>query len=210
MRVGDRSKHKLTFTNNTAGKGGDVVYGGLVALGYDGDWNCLLGFKNISDMSQQNSLSVITSAPSRVCLCYDAQPDCLTVADPTTLTIYPGETITIPAVVVGQDFGTTTGVLTAEFLPAPYTTCSIDMEKGQWSRILNNTKCESLKFTIYANTETCEAVLVLKTEVLRPMTIDDNHKINRTWAVLTKESNYTKLTSHLLSDFIAYDESGLS
>ena len=106
---------------------------------------------------------------------------CLTVADPTTLTIYPGETITIPAVVVGQDFGTTMGVLTAEFLPAPYTTCSIDMEKGQWSRILNNRKCESLKFTIYANTETCEAVLVLKTEVLRPMTIDDNHKINRTW-----------------------------
>ena len=36
----------FTFINNTAGRGGDVLYGGLVALGYDGDWNCLLSFKN--------------------------------------------------------------------------------------------------------------------------------------------------------------------
>ena len=81
-----------------------------MALGYDGDWNCLLRFKNISDMSQQSGLSLISSAPSRVCLCNDSgQPDCLTVADPTTHVIYPGKTITIPAVVIGQDFGTTTG-----------------------------------------------------------------------------------------------------
>ena len=38
-------------TNNTAEEGGDVLYGGLVAAGYDGDWNCLLSFKNVSDMT---------------------------------------------------------------------------------------------------------------------------------------------------------------
>ena len=103
---GDRLKSRLTFTNNTAGKGGDVVYGGLVALGYDGFWNCLLSFKNISDMSQQNGLAAISSAPSHVCLRHDTQPDCLTVADPTPHIIYPGQTITLPAVVAGQDFGT--------------------------------------------------------------------------------------------------------
>ena len=48
---GSRSHARLTFINNTAGRGGDVLYGGFVALGYDGDWNCLLSFKNISDMS---------------------------------------------------------------------------------------------------------------------------------------------------------------
>ena len=36
---GSRSHARLTFINNTAGKGGDVLYGGLLALGYDGDWN---------------------------------------------------------------------------------------------------------------------------------------------------------------------------
>ena len=85
------SHARLTFINNTAGRGGDVLYGGLVALGYDGDWNCLLRFKNISDMSQQSGLSLISSTPSRVCLCNETgQPDCLTVADPTTHVIYPG------------------------------------------------------------------------------------------------------------------------
>ena len=35
--MGDRSDTRLIFANNTADKGGDVLYGGLVALGYDGD-----------------------------------------------------------------------------------------------------------------------------------------------------------------------------
>ena len=56
---GSRLHTRLTFINNTAGRGGDVLYGGLVALGYDGDWNCLLSFKNIYDMSQQSGLSLI-------------------------------------------------------------------------------------------------------------------------------------------------------
>ena len=87
---GSRSHARLTLINNTAGKGGDVLYGGLVALGYDGDWNCLHSFKNISDISQQSGLSLISSAPSRVCLCNEAgQPDCLTIADPTTRVMYP-------------------------------------------------------------------------------------------------------------------------
>ena len=47
---GSRSHARLTFINNAAGKGGDVLYGGLVTLGYDGDWNCLHSFKNISDI----------------------------------------------------------------------------------------------------------------------------------------------------------------
>ena len=34
-------KQRLTFSGNTAGKGGDVVFGGSVASGWDGDVNCL-------------------------------------------------------------------------------------------------------------------------------------------------------------------------
>ena len=130
---GSRSHAQLTFINNTAGKGGDVLYGRLVVLGYDGDWNCLLSLKNISNMSEQSGLSLISSAPSRVCLCNDAgQPDCLTVADSTTCVMYPGQTITIPVVVVGQDFGTATGSVFAQFHHTPYTIDSIiDMEPSQ-------------------------------------------------------------------------------
>ena len=210
---GNRSQARLIFTNNTADKGGDVVYGGLVALGYDGDWNCLLSFKNISDMSEQNGLSVISSEPSRVCLCYDGQPDCLTVADPITRNIYPGQTITLPAVVVGQNFGTVTGSVIPQFLQ-DYTTCSIQFEEGQKSTFVNNGQCADLRYTLYTSgDENCTAILTLKTnnaEVFQPMNTDDNHKLNHSWAILNEETNYHELASHYLdelnkADFKVYD-----
>ena len=52
---GARSRKLLMFAGNTAGKGGDVLFGGLVALGLDGDVNCLDSFKNISDLAKQQS-----------------------------------------------------------------------------------------------------------------------------------------------------------
>ena len=203
---GGRSQARLIFMNNTAGKGGDVVYGGLVALGYDGDWNCLHSFKNISDMSEQNGLSTISSAPSHVCLCHDGRPDCLTVADPVTRSVYPGQTITLPAVVVGQDFGTVTGSVIAQFLQT-YTTCSIHLDEGQQSTFVDNGKCTDLRYTLYTSeVEHCTAILTLKTnnaEVFEPMNTDDNRKLNHSWAILNEEPNYHELASQVLSETIA-------
>ena len=124
--------------------------------------------------------------------------------------VYPGQTITLPAVVVGQDFGTTTGVVIAQFLKSkPYTTCSVDLEPEQTSRtVTHNGTCSSLPFTIYSNSEDCETVLVLKTdnrEVLKPMTTHDNNKIKNSWAILTQEPNYVKLASQLISQFVTCD-----
>ena len=159
---GSRSHARFTFINNTAGKGGDVLYGGLVALGYDGDWNCLFSFKKISNMSRQNGLSLISSTPSRVCLCNETgQPDCLTVADPTTHNIYPGHTITIPAVVIGEDFGTATGSVFAQFLHTPDTISSIDMDQRQYSIAVDHSQCSNLEYTIFSQSEESAAVLVL-------------------------------------------------
>ena len=207
----NRSQARLIFTNNTADKGGDVVYGGLVALGYDGDWNCLLSFKNISDMSQQNGLSTISSEPSRVCLCHDGQPDCLTVADPITRNIYPGQTITLPAVVVGQDFGTVMGFVIPQFLQ-DYTTCSIQFEQGQKSTFVDNGQCANLRYTLYTSGgENCTAIMTLKSnnaEVFQPMNTDDNHKLKKSWTTLNKEPNYYELGSYLksMSDTSNYSE----
>ena len=203
---GDRSQARLTFVNNTAGRGGDVVYEGLVALGYDGDWNCLHSFKNMSDMSQQNHFSVISSAPSRVCLCqndhFEQPDDCLTVADPHTYSVYPGQTITLPAVVVGQDFGTVTGSAIAQFLPKPYTTCSIDLEQGQDSTSVDKGKCTNLEYSLYTRDENCTAILVLNTDsanVLQPMTIEDNYKVNQSWKILNLIPNYHELASYIIT-----------
>ena len=225
---GSRSHARLTFINNIAGKGGDVLYGGLVALGYDGDWNCLHSFKNISDMSQQSGLSLISSVPSRVCLCNEAgQPDCLTVADPTTRGIYPGQTITILAVVVGQDFGTVNGSVFTQFLhtsnTTPYTTDTVDMEPRH-SIAVEHSQCSNLEYTIFSQSEESTAVLVLthdNKEISHLMNVEDNQEITNSWEVINKELNYKTLAQDIICDFfdftdwpwqftIKYNESKLS
>ena len=204
---GSRSHARFTFINNTAGRGGDVLYGELVALGYDGDWNCLLSFKNVSNMSQQSGLSLISSTPSRVCLCNETgQLDCLTVADPTTRNIYPGQTITIPAVVIGKDFGTATGSVFAQFLHTPHTTDSVDMEPRH-SIAVEHSQCSNLEYTIFSQNEESEAVLVLthdNREISRLMNKEDNQEISKTWDILGKEPNYKTLGQDIICDFIYF------
>jgi len=49
-------------------------------------------------------LSLIASNPLRVCLCIDSRPEC-SITQYNNV-VYPGTTIQIPAVAVGQRFGT--------------------------------------------------------------------------------------------------------
>ena len=158
-------------------------------------------------MSHQTGLSPISSDPSRVCLCNTTgQPDCLTVADPTPRVIYPGQTITLHAVVVGQDFGTVTGSVFAHFLCPPNTTGSAYMEKEQKSKTVEQTQCINLDYTIFSRDEESEAVLVLTTniaEILQLMDIQDNREIANSWAILNSEPNYTKLAADTILDFIS-------
>ena len=208
---GSRSHARFIFINNTAGRGGDVLYGGLVALGYDGDWNCLLSFKNISDVSQQSGLSLISSDPSRVCLCNETgQPDCLTAADPTTHVIYPGQTITTTAVVTGQDFGTTIGSVFAQFLQIPYSTDSVDLEPKQYSKAVEHSQCSNLEYTIFSQSEECEAVLVIthdNRDISHLMNEADNQEITNTWEILRAEPNYKTLAQDVICDFIDFSNS---
>ena len=158
---GKRSKKQLFFANNTAGYGGDILYGGHVSYGLDGDWNCLLSFKNISNISQ-NGLSLVSSDPSRVCLCNGTgQPDCQIVADPAPHSIYPGESINISAVVVGQEFGTVAGSVYAQFLQSSATNGSPQLAKGQKIQDVTQENCNHLNYTIFSPSDTLEAVLIL-------------------------------------------------
>ena len=155
---GSRSQTRFTFVNNSAEKGGDILYGGQVAFSLSGKWNCLDSFKNISTISQ-NGLSLISSDPLRVCLCNGTgQPDCLDVADPTPCTVYPGQTISISAVVVGQDFGTVAGSAYAQFLQRGNPP---QLKSGQEVQGVTQHNCKNLYYTIFSQSEVYKAVLVL-------------------------------------------------
>ena len=85
----------LILANNSAGKRGNIVYGGNLAYGFSGNKNCMDTFKDISNISE-TSLSLISSDPLRVCLCNESGlPDCMLLVDPTPHSIYPGQTISI-------------------------------------------------------------------------------------------------------------------
>ena len=155
---GKRSQKRFTFANNSAGKGGDILYEGQVELGLDRKQNCLDSFKSISNISQ-NGLSLISSDPSRVCLCNKTgQPDCLVIVDSTPHTVYPGQTINISAVVVGHNFGTVAGSTYAQFLQRG---SPPQLKSEQEVQGVTQHKCNHLYYTIFSKTEVSEAVLIL-------------------------------------------------
>ena len=96
----------LTFSNNTAGSAGGSLYGGWVnfcttSRGIPGVYY----FKEIFHFQEAPlELSTVSSNPTRVCVCINEYPDCNITQ--YNVTAYPGETFQIPAVAVGQRYGT--------------------------------------------------------------------------------------------------------
>jgi len=96
---------RLKFQNNTAGFAGSSLYGGWVDLCITNDVFALQYFKVMFHFQEtQWQSSVISSNPTRVCVCKNDIYDCNITQ--YNVTAYPGETFQIPAVAVGQRFGT--------------------------------------------------------------------------------------------------------
>ena len=177
-QMDDSSTQNFIFSNNSAGKGGDIVYGGHVAYGVNNNKNCMDTFKEISYISD-TSLSLISSDPLRVCLCNQSGlPDCMLLVDPTPHSIYPGQTISISAVVVGQDWGTVAGSVYAQFLhksTLENTTC---LKSSQGVQNANKDSCNSLHYTIFSMNENVQQMLVLTTQDFYVSEYQDYHRFS--------------------------------
>ena len=96
------------------------------------------------------TLSPVSSAPCRVCLCNsNGKPQCANLSQIfTNVSVYRGETFKLPAYVVGYNFGTTDGIVHAGFL---YSNQSSRLEKSQYNQPVNTSKmCTTLKYTVYS------------------------------------------------------------
>ena len=141
----DNNSVRCVMTNNTAGKAGGALYGGMVD-------RCLLipvthypgqVFNETFHITKQNlTTSVISSDPYQVCPCSSGQPDCS--IHNINITVYPGETFLVPVVAVGQRNGT---------VPAVVKTSLEDkqsmLDSLQEAQSVNNT-CTALQYTIYS------------------------------------------------------------
>ena len=104
----------VVFENNTAKYAGSALYGGWIDFcGKDDqrtpDFDILFKFNG-----RESDSSVIASNPLRVCLCIDSRPECSITQH--NISVYPGTTIHIPVVAVGQRFGTVPSTIHSEFL----------------------------------------------------------------------------------------------
>ena len=137
-----RPEFKMNFNDNMASNGGDDIYGGSVHSWCEYSTRKMFHFHD-------KTLSSITSDPTRVCLCDDqGTPQCANMEyifrelPPR----YPGEVFTVPAVVVGYDFGTVPGIVYSELLGDDG--YSSIMQNHGVHEIKNHRGCTRLSFSI--------------------------------------------------------------
>ena len=158
------TRTSLEFYNNTAGFAGSAIYGGWVDLCklyinyqvifyYHGaDLYQFSVFNSFSHFHQPTQPSLISSNPTRVCVCTNMSiPDC-SIAE-YTITAYPGETLKIPAVAVGQRFGTVPFTVKSTFVSGSNRRLP-ELQNTQ----LVNVNCTDLLYTILSSSNRTEAM----------------------------------------------------
>ena len=147
----------INFINNTAKEGGNTIYGASAyahGCSLDGIPHCrylnsLIHNSNHLQFepSLQSDTSVISSDPTRVCLCENGKPNCaLVFNNGSNYTHYPGEEFSISAAVVGDMLGTVSGSAYAQILPQNNATLG-DLQHSQQT---NSPKCTDLKYSLFS------------------------------------------------------------
>ena len=107
---------RVIIKNSTAEYAGSALYGGWVD--FCGDPDIEPGYSEFDSLFQidggESDLSVISSNSLRVCLCIDSKPKCSITQYNTSA--YPGTTISLPMVAVGQKFGVVPSTVRSDFL----------------------------------------------------------------------------------------------
>ena len=145
------STYSIQFVNNSAAKGGDHIYGASLNSGCylpnDLDSYEMLHRFFWFDPGYNSTFSAVSADATRVCICVNGQPQCDTIL--VYLEAYPGEQFQLSVVVVGGDYGTTTGTVYASFYPQ--TSTSVLGSYQQHQLITKNTECSTFNFSVYSN-----------------------------------------------------------
>ena len=149
----DVSKARIHLHNNTATRAGTALYGGAVdicyAYGPYNKSNMAKFFDKLFDIepASENILSRITSNPINVCFCTNGMPVCEETLRISEEQVYPGGTLSVSVVVVGQRNGTVPGLVVANSLDH-----NVHIE-GQPDRLIEDATCTSLSYIIKTNSK---------------------------------------------------------
>ena len=158
--TGHYSENKTVHLVHNVAKAGDAVYGGAIdsCFFFTNDarqesQQSMELFEKLFNITPAHNTSVITSNPYKVCFCSSEghfTPHSCNEKLTYPHSLYPGDTISVPAVVVGQRYGIALGIVVAKLQQKH----GIDHRLGhlQSSQIINSSRsCITLKYTIFTN-----------------------------------------------------------
>ena len=175
----------LTFDKNLAQNGGEHIFGAALHSRCDICPFLSLATSVVHDLfsfSQPSccTFSPISSHPSRVCLCdhnsllFTPRYFCTNISQIfLSRSVYPGEEFSFEAVLVGEEYGTGTGSVYAQFLTQ---SDSVLYPPHQYSqRIDDFRKCKQLNYTVFSSNS--QEILVLTSSDERVIKYGDQETI---------------------------------
>ena len=157
---GDGKNYSIYFANNRASEGGDDVYGGAVC-------GCHAEVKTLSSGSSR-----VSSDQLRVCACENDKPQCNTHYNYTSLSVkvYPGESFTVPILLVGLEYGTTTGIVYTNILQPEGSHIRLDFNPADKYMISDHTRCMNLSYSLSSSFDYTPTNVVM---YVSPLKLDD-------------------------------------
>ena len=156
-----RDKINLAFSGNSA-TAGSAIFGGeideaLTNIMFHFSGNTvdttvgdLFQYLFSDSINESNAQPTISSNPNRICGCVNGQPDFSDPLSPYEVTVYPGQTVAVSLVAVGQRNGTVPSTTTAQYDPDNGATFG-DLQSIQR---IDHTTCMELNYTIFSRKQT--------------------------------------------------------
>jgi predicted outer membrane repeat protein len=190
----ENASYSLTFTNNSACSGGKHIFGaplkGYCTAAIDTESHEKVNsytivpkdFFHFDKPSLANNLidSAVSGSPARVCICDEKGiPLCLNSTKIfLNVAHYPGELFTLPAILVGFDFGPTTGIVHSKLLTDNSEQQKTDayLDTSSLSQLLDSNSCTNLNYTIFSATIGTKPAVMQLTAVKSKLVWNPNEK----------------------------------
>ena len=131
--------HTMCFDNNSAAEAGTDLYGGSVDNCFIYDNFIVLSGNLFDAITNCENKPAISSNPLQICTCRGGLSNCSASYHPDP--VYPGGTLEVPVIALGQRNGTTTAVIQV------IDTSNIKLSSLEYSQNIDNS-CNTLKYTI--------------------------------------------------------------
>ena len=158
-------KINISFTGNSA-VAGSVIFGGEIEKTLSNIEITLPLYHNVHTfdptvedlfhyvfnvlIDDTNAPPTISSNPNRICRCISGQPDFSDPPSPYEVSVYPGQTVGVSLVAVGQRNGTVPSTITAMYDPDDGATFR-DLQSTQR---IDQTTCTEIYYSIFSRKET--------------------------------------------------------